>query len=62
VALAEYRFIALPAHEKKKGKIAELKADHFQEVCELTVKFKQYLQKVHGIDEQKRAINKRIRA
>ncbi|KAI1079829.1 ATPase [Whalleya microplaca] len=60
VALAEYRHSTVPPTED--GERAELDRDDFDQVCEMTTDFKQYLDDVHGRDENARAYNEKARA
>ncbi len=56
VALAEYRFLTKPETEKEEGEIAVLEEEDFRQICDMTIKFKEYLTKMHdGLDEQERA-------
>lgn len=62
VALAEYRFLAIPAQEKADGDRAELRAEDLKQVCEMTQAFKKYLTEVHDdLDESGRAALYRLR-
>ncbi|RDW60324.1 hypothetical protein BP5796_11930 [Coleophoma crateriformis] len=61
VALAEYRFITKPEVEKNKGDVAVLTSADFEQVCRMTVKFKKYMNTVHGGTEQERAQLSRFR-
>ncbi|GAB1312437.1 hypothetical protein MFIFM68171_02647 [Madurella fahalii] len=56
VALAEYRFHTKPKSEKAEGDIATLEEEDFKQICDMTIKFKQYLAEVYeGSDEEARA-------
>lgn len=54
MALADYNFIS--KMDKEEDEIAELEAANFEQVCNMTVKFKDYLTEVNqGEDEHQRA-------
>lgn len=62
VALAEYRFITKSEFEKEKGEMAVLEEKDFEQICDMTIKFKAYLENVNdGADEQQRAVQDRTR-
>ncbi|KAI1337703.1 hypothetical protein F5Y15DRAFT_408041 [Xylariaceae sp. FL0016] len=62
VSLAEYRFSTEMSEDEDKPDKVELEIDDFDQVCEMTVDFKQYLDGVHGADEKERAFKERARA
>ncbi|RDH36293.1 hypothetical protein BDQ94DRAFT_185416 [Aspergillus welwitschiae] len=55
VALAEYRFSQKPDKSKDDGPTLDQR--DFEQVCNMTRDFKQYLTIVHGIDEEDRAFH-----
>ncbi|EJT73888.1 hypothetical protein GGTG_07742 [Gaeumannomyces tritici R3-111a-1] len=62
VALAEYRFLTIPAPEKAEGDMAELRVEDLKQVCEMTKAFKKYLAEVHDdYDEFERAALGKLR-
>jgi len=62
VALAEYRFLTKPQTEKEDGEIAVLEEEDFEEICDMTIRFKEYLKAVNeGQDEETRAVLDRAR-
>ncbi|GLA73490.1 hypothetical protein AtubIFM55763_004411 [Aspergillus tubingensis] len=60
VALAEYRFSQ--KQDKSKDDGPTLDQRDFEQVCNMTRDFKQYLTTVHGIDEEDRAFHAKARA
>ncbi|KAI1081971.1 P-loop containing nucleoside triphosphate hydrolase protein [Whalleya microplaca] len=61
VALAEYEFNV--KEEKEPGEKPVLKQEHFEEVCGMSLEFKNYLKKTHGnMDENQRAALQKSRA
>ncbi|PLB36595.1 P-loop containing nucleoside triphosphate hydrolase protein [Aspergillus candidus] len=60
VTLAEFRFSQKP--DKTKGDGPTLDQKDFEQVCNMTREFKQYLIGVHGVDEESRAFQARARA
>ncbi|KAL1865532.1 hypothetical protein Daus18300_007177 [Diaporthe australafricana] len=61
VSLAEYRYEFEGGKEDGKGMVVLDKVD-FEEVCQMSVDFKKYLQRVHGADIGDRAMKQKIRA
>ena len=59
VALAEYRFSQKP--NKSKHDAPTLDQKDFEQVCDMTRQFKQYLTDVHGVDEDGRAFLSKAR-
>ena len=59
VALAEYRFSQKP--NKSKHDTPTLDQKDFEQVCDMTRQFKQYLTDVHGVDEDGRAFLSKAR-
>ena len=56
VALAEYRFLTKPRAEKEDGEIAVLEEEDFKQICDMTMKFKEYLIEMNeGQNEEMRA-------
>ncbi|KAK0716572.1 hypothetical protein B0T21DRAFT_454345 [Apiosordaria backusii] len=60
VALAEFRFLQKANKSKDEGPTLDQR--DFEQVCEMTRQFKEYLQDLHGLDEESRAYNARARA
>jgi hypothetical protein len=58
VALCEYEFKT----QGEPGEAPALERDHFEQVCEMALQFKKYLEEVHGADESERAAKVRARA
>ena len=62
VALAEYRFLTKPQAEKEDGETAVLEEEDFKQICDMTLKFKEYLIEMNeGQDEEMRARLEKIR-
>ena len=62
VALAEYRFLTKPEAEKEEGEIAVLEEQDFKQICDMTMKFKEYLTEMNeGQDEAMRARVEKLR-
>ncbi|KAI2964067.1 hypothetical protein CBS147323_6561 [Aspergillus niger] len=59
VALAEYRFSQKPDKSKDDGPTLDQR--DFEQVCNMTRDFKQYLTTVHGVDEEDRAFHAKAR-
>ncbi|KAK4246010.1 hypothetical protein C7999DRAFT_33565 [Corynascus novoguineensis] len=56
VALAEYRFFTKPEAEKEEGEIAVLEEEDFKQICDMIMKFREYLTVMNeGQDEDMRA-------
>lgn len=60
MALAEYRFSQKPDKSKDDGPTLDQK--DLEQVCNMTREFKEYLTKVHGVDEEFRAFQSKARA
>ncbi|KAI1479212.1 hypothetical protein F4774DRAFT_138082 [Daldinia eschscholtzii] len=60
VALAEYRF-SQKANKSKQDLGPTLDQKDFEQVCDMTRQFKQYLTDIHGIDEEERAFQAKAR-
>jgi hypothetical protein len=60
VALAEYRFSQKLDKSKDDGSTLDQK--DLEQVCNMTREFKEYLTKVHGVDEEFRAFQAKARA
>ncbi|KAK4195605.1 hypothetical protein QBC40DRAFT_352422 [Triangularia verruculosa] len=60
VALAEFRCLQSP--DKSKSQYPTLDLKDFEQVCDMTRQFKEYLHDLHGLDEEGRAYNARARA
>lgn len=62
VALAEYRFLTKPLMEKEEGEIAVLEEKDFKQICDMTMKFREYLTEMNeGQDEEMRARADKLR-
>ncbi|KAH6640175.1 hypothetical protein F5144DRAFT_589712 [Chaetomium tenue] len=63
VALAEYRFLTKPLEEKDEGETAMLEEEDFKQICDMTMKFREYLTEMNeGQDEEMRARSDKLRA
>lgn len=53
VALADFRFMQI--EDKDENDVPTLDQEDFEEVCDMMIKFKDYLKDLHGKDEDERA-------